>query len=100
MTKIEEVVKSFDLFMIVEQFDESLVLMRQTVCWEFEDLTSLKLNGRKEGTKQTMNEYTRENLKIYHMPYNNFFRIFRGIIKRVGTRENWFRTKTVIRDLH
>ena len=51
----EEVEKSFDLVMIVEQFDESLVLMRETICWDFEDLASLKLNGRKDSSKKRMN---------------------------------------------
>ena len=86
--KIEEVEKSFDLVMIAEQFDESLVLMRETLCWDFEDLSSLKLNGRKEGSKKRMNETTREHLKTYlksdYMLYNHFYRIFKNKSKQLG----------------
>ena len=38
--KIDEVQKKFGLFMIAEQFDESLVLMKDLLCWEFEYITS------------------------------------------------------------
>ena len=48
LAKIDEAQKKFGLVMIAEQFDESLVLMKDLLCWEFEDITSLKLNGRKD----------------------------------------------------
>ena len=44
--KIEEMERTFDLVMIVEHFDSSMVLLRNLLQWEFEDLTSLKLNAR------------------------------------------------------
>ena len=44
--KIREIEKTFDLVMIVEHFDASMVLLRNLLNWNFEDLTSLKLNAR------------------------------------------------------
>ena len=33
----------FDLVLIAERFDESLVLMRDLLCWNLEDITYLKV---------------------------------------------------------
>ena len=44
--KIREIEETFDLVMIVEHFDASMVLLRNLLQWNFEDLTSLKLNAR------------------------------------------------------
>ena len=44
--KIREIEETFDLVMIVEHFDASMVLLRNLLNWKFEDLTSLKLNAR------------------------------------------------------
>lgn len=40
--------KEFDLVMIMEYFDESLVLMKRLLCWEIEDILYLKLNERQD----------------------------------------------------
>ena len=43
-SKIKEIEETFDLIMIVEHFDESTVLLKHLLCWDYSDLTSLKLN--------------------------------------------------------
>ena len=40
--KIKEVEQRFNLVMITEHWDQSLVLMKDELCWHTEDLTSLK----------------------------------------------------------
>ena len=45
--KIEELEEQFNLVMILERFEESLVLMKSELCWDFSDITNLKLNARK-----------------------------------------------------
>ena len=44
--KIGEVDTQFDLVMIAERFDESMVLMAHLLCWDLADLVNLKLNAR------------------------------------------------------
>ena len=44
--KIQELDEKFDLVMMVEHFQESLILMKNLFCWEVGDITNLKLNGR------------------------------------------------------
>eukprot|EP00092_Neocalanus_flemingeri_P001950 GFUD01002081.1.p1 GENE.GFUD01002081.1~~GFUD01002081.1.p1 ORF type:complete len:386 (+),score=88.88 GFUD01002081.1:41-1198(+) len=86
--KMNEVALEFDLVMIAEYFDESLVLMKETLGWDYEDVTSLKLNGRKEGSRETLNETTKTNLKEYlkfdYMLYNHFKQIFLNKLKDYG----------------
>ena len=54
--KIEEIENNFDLVMIVEKFEESLILMKDELCWDTTDITSLKLNGRIEDVKIKLND--------------------------------------------
>ena len=46
--KIQEVDATFHLVMILERFQESLILMRNILGWSFDDIKNLKLNARKE----------------------------------------------------
>ena len=44
--KVKEVDDQFDLVMLADQFDESLILLAKKLCWKLEDLVTLKLNAR------------------------------------------------------
>uniref|UniRef100_A0A8C4NC49 Galactose-3-O-sulfotransferase 1b n=1 Tax=Eptatretus burgeri TaxID=7764 RepID=A0A8C4NC49_EPTBU len=48
--------KTFKLIMISEYFDESLVLLKDLLCWDFDDIVYFKLNMRAGGTSQLSNE--------------------------------------------
>ena len=45
--------KQFDLVMIMDYFDESLVLLKRLLCWEIDDILYVKLNERKDNEKAT-----------------------------------------------
>ena len=49
--KIGEVDTQFDLVMIAERFDESMVLMAHLLCWDLADVVNLKLNARAKSNK-------------------------------------------------
>ena len=78
--KIEEVEKRFQMVMIAEYFSESLVMMKKELCWEWDDVTSFHLNGRKKNDKHPLDETTRSLLKEYlksdYKLYNHFLDIF------------------------
>ena len=84
-TKIEELENQFDLVMITEQFSQSLVLLKNTLCRDIQDLTSFHLNGRQNEVKTQLNETTRSLLKDYlksdYVLYIHFFKIF--------LKQNW-----------
>ncbi|XP_031804773.1 galactosylceramide sulfotransferase isoform X2 [Sarcophilus harrisii] len=44
---IREVEQRFHLVMLQEYFDESLVLLKELLCWELEDIVYFKLNARR-----------------------------------------------------
>ncbi|XP_045923592.1 galactosylceramide sulfotransferase-like [Micropterus dolomieu] len=45
MMNIHSLSKQFDLVLIAEYFDESLILLKETLCWTTEDILYFKLNG-------------------------------------------------------
>ncbi|CAG0913553.1 unnamed protein product [Notodromas monacha] len=50
MAKIIEVDRSFDLVLLVERFEESIVLMKHLLCWDWEDVAYFQLNSRKSSS--------------------------------------------------
>ena len=74
--KIKEIDERFNLVMIKEKFSESLVLLKEELCWDFNDVTNFKLNGRRNEAKARLNNETRSKLKEFlkadYMLYDHF----------------------------
>ncbi|MEQ2163415.1 hypothetical protein GOODEAATRI_029831 [Goodea atripinnis] len=47
---IRSISERFHLVMLVEHFEESLILLKDALCWEMDDLLFFKLNARKGST--------------------------------------------------
>ncbi|MCJ8747043.1 hypothetical protein PDJAM_G00149040 [Pangasius djambal] len=47
---IRAISRRFHLVMLVEHFEESLILLKDTLCWDMDDLLFFKLNARKGST--------------------------------------------------
>ena len=62
-SKIEEIESTFELVLLTEQFDESMVLLKDLLCWDYRDMSSLKLNAQKTSSKSKISIEARENLK-------------------------------------
>ena len=75
--KIKQIEKDFDLVMITEQFEESIVLMSDLLCWPLTEVISWKQRVRKNKTK--ISEHTRKVLKDWlwadEMLYNHFKKV-------------------------
>jgi len=61
--KIKQMDEDFDLVMIAEDFDSSLVLLSDVLCWPLQNMTSLKLNARKKSKVQELSKEVRKTLK-------------------------------------
>ena len=61
--KIKQMDEDFDLVMIAEDFDSSLVLLSDVLCWPLANMTSLKLNARKKSKVQKLSPYVRGLLR-------------------------------------
>ena len=55
--------KEFDLVLILEMLDESLILMKDMFCWDLKDIAYFKLNERTDESKSQMTERTQRLLK-------------------------------------
>merc|ERR1711915_243167 len=75
-SKIQEIDNRFNLVMLQESFSESLVLLKEELCWDLDDVINFKLNGRKEGVKKTLSNETRSKLRDFlradYKLYNHF----------------------------
>ncbi|XP_070541652.1 galactosylceramide sulfotransferase-like [Ptychodera flava] len=76
-TKIGQIIdaasKDFDLVMISEYFDESLLLLKRLLCWEFEDILYILQNKRPETLRYSVDmwkakkilEWNKADYKLY-----------------------------------
>ena len=62
----------FKLILIMEYFDESLVLLKKELCWDFDDILYIKQNQRllkrvnlTEETKQRIRDWNRADVMLY-----------------------------------
>ena len=90
--KIKEIEGVFDLVLMVEHFDVSMVLLKNELCWpNYEDLVSLKLNVRDDHSKSSVSEKAREKLKSWlssdYKLYYHFYHKFLQKVKHFGTVE-------------
>ena len=92
--------KEFDLVMIMDYFDESLVLMKRLLCWQMEDILYLKLSERQDKEKDTvLTGNVRENLKIWNkadvLLFEYFNRSFWKKIEKEG--ESFYKELNIFR---
>ncbi|XP_002741018.1 galactosylceramide sulfotransferase-like [Saccoglossus kowalevskii] len=61
-TVIERAASEFDLVMIAEYFDESLVLLKKILCWSFDDIIYIKQNKRSDVLRFGLNDWKRQRI--------------------------------------
>ena len=81
--------REFDLVMITDYFDESLVLMKRLLCWEIDDIVYVKLNERLDKEKaRGLSESVQENIKRWNkadvLLFNHFNKTFWRKVKNEG----------------
>ncbi|XP_035536233.1 galactose-3-O-sulfotransferase 2 [Morone saxatilis] len=63
---IAAIERDFHLILISEYFDESMILLKNALCWSLEDVVSFKLNSRNERTRRTLLPHTAEKIKRWN----------------------------------
>ncbi|KAH0623951.1 hypothetical protein JD844_007178 [Phrynosoma platyrhinos] len=58
--------EEFDLLLISEYFDESMVLLKELFCWDLDDVVSFPLNSRHNSSKSHLSKNTREQIKSWN----------------------------------
>ncbi|XP_071791191.1 galactosylceramide sulfotransferase-like isoform X1 [Asterias amurensis] len=80
--KISKLEKQFDLVMLTEYFDESLILLRHLLCLEIDDIVYFILNARSESSVKTISpdfakkirEWNAGDVELYSVFNQTFWR--------------------------
>ncbi|KAL9960293.1 hypothetical protein ACROYT_G033737 [Oculina patagonica] len=81
VTAIEEYIafldKEFDLIMITDYFDESVVLLKRLLCWELDDVLYFKSNERQDKERAVdLSEDVKKNIKRWNAADQILFDFF------------------------
>ena len=77
--KIQEIDETFDLIVIKEYFNESLVLLKHKLYWSYEDLATFKLNVHEETSKSVISKEAKEKLRAWLDPSYKLYEYFKVI---------------------
>lgn len=86
---LEALNSTFDLVMVAERYDESLVLLKDMMCWTADDVAYLSINYRSKKSNTTrLSLEAREKLLQLSYPdvqiYKFFLRVFEAKIEAFG----------------
>ena len=85
---LDTISKRFSLILIGEYFEESLILLRDLLCWRTEDVVVFRLNTRNDNSVQKVSSTNRERIKQWNkgdvMLYNHFNRTLHEKIDAFG----------------
>ena len=80
--------QEFDLVILTEYFDESLVLLKRRFCWKTEDILYFKLNERIDTEKQDLSKFTRGQIRKWNsgdvLLYQSFNQTLWNMIEEEG----------------
>lgn len=78
----------FDLVMITEYFEESLILLRDLLCWQTDDIVSFDVNARSKSSIENVTDDVSDRLRKWNigdvMLYNHFNRTFWKKVRTYG----------------
>lgn len=81
--------QEFDLVMLMEYYDESLVLLKRRFCWKTEDILYFKQNERTDKEKQKITSHTRKLIQKWNSAdvflYDVFNQTLWEMIKQEGS---------------
>ncbi|KFP29260.1 Galactose-3-O-sulfotransferase 2, partial [Colius striatus] len=62
---LREMEQNFQLMLIAEYFDESMVLLRHGLCWDLDDVVYFRLNSRSRESVQALSPESEERVKAW-----------------------------------
>ncbi|KAJ6217974.1 hypothetical protein RDWZM_009131 [Blomia tropicalis] len=87
---IQQLDSIFSLVMVSERMDESLILLKDLLCWDYEDVVAFRLNARNVSYKHEMNDLTRKRLSELNNAdqqlYDHFVAKFDRQVEQYGRR--------------
>ena len=83
MEYIDKMEEEFDLVMIADYFDESLILLKRLLCWEFEDIVYVKLRMQKKPELEFKEQVKKNILTWNHADVTLFDRFNKTFWRKV-----------------
>ena len=84
---IRQLQQEFQLVLLMEYFDESLVLLKRRFCWEIEDILYFKLNERTNKDKQELTNQAREQIQKWNSGDALLYDVFNQTLWQMIERE-------------
>ena len=96
--KVEEIDKNFDLIIFTDYYEDSMVLLKNSLCWEYEDIIGLKRNTARQ--KSQMSKEAKRIIKSWlwadYILYDYFLEKFKKKKADFG-QEKLMQEKTELR---
>lgn len=100
--KLEDLDRLFDLVMVSERMEESLILLRHKLCWTLEDVIVFVKNARRNGEKEKLSTPTSNKVRDLNTAdvilYNYFLTRHRENVYKFG-EERMRREVSALREL-
>lgn len=85
--KLQQLDNRFHLVMIMEYFEESIVLLKRLLCWELDDLVYFRLKNRAESWRRSVSKTLQDKISKWSRAdtilYQHFNRTFWTILKNI-----------------
>ena len=78
-TYIKELNKDYELMLLMEEFEESLVLMKRHLCWDIKDILYVPLNVRRAKQYMPFTEEDKAKLKIWNKADFELYDLFKKV---------------------
>nr|XP_054760034.1 galactosylceramide sulfotransferase-like [Lytechinus pictus] len=86
--KIDQLASEMHLVMLSEYYDESMILLKKLMCWDFEDVLYIKLGVRSKSHRYSIDRTIEEKIKKWNagdvMLYHHFNRTFWEKVRAYG----------------
>lgn len=97
---ISTIERDFPLVLISEYFDESMILLRHTLCWSLEDVVSFKLNTRSNKTVKSLSPETIAKIKKWNaLDWRIYLHFNATFWHKLETQIGWERLKEEVSQL-
>lgn len=70
----------FDLVLVTEYFEESLILFKELMCWELDDIAYFVVNARAKNSIHKITDKTVENLRKWNLGDQMLYEHFNGTL--------------------
>ncbi len=87
--KIAEIDSHFDLVLLADRFDESMVLLRHLLCWDEREVTYLRVNAQAEAKRSRISEEARAELRRWLQADQKLYSHFAKRCANQPKRSGW-----------